>query len=163
MFFISVVSHAQSLNYSMASLYIYNFTKYIDWPNKYTSDEFVIGVYGSSPLTSEMNKLIAGKHVGSKLIVVKVFKSIEEAQGCQILFVPVDETTNLKKISEAFKGKPVLVVCEKEGLSKKGASISIFLDEDDDYKTKFEMNKAYIEIGGLIISQNLIHLAAKVN
>jgi hypothetical protein len=163
MMFVSLWGRAQTLDYKLASFYVYNFTKYIDWPGDFKSGDFVIGVYGASPLTDELNKFVAGKHVGARSIVVKMFKSVEEAQGCQILFVPLSASADIKKISEAFKGKPVLLICEKEGLSKKGASISIFLDEDDDYKTKFEMNKEYIELGGLIISQTLMHLAAQVN
>lgn len=161
MFFTSLSIHAQTLNYKMASMYVYNFTKYIDWPATDRSTDFVIGVYGSTPLTAELNKSVAGKHVGYRIITVQVFKTMNEVVGCQILFVPLSESGNIKKISDLIKGKPILLVCEKEGLCKKGAGISIYLDEDDDYKTKFEMNKSSIELNGLTISQTLLHLAAQ--
>jgi hypothetical protein len=159
----SLSTLGQTLNYKMESLYVYNFTKYIDWPANDNSTEFVIGVYGNSPLTEELNRSVAGKHVGFRTISVKVFKTLDEAMKCQILFIPTSESGNLKKMTDELKGKPILVVCEKEGLCRKGAGISIFLDDDDDYKTKFEMNKNSIENNGLVVSKMLLRLATQSN
>ncbi len=114
-------------------------------------------------LTSLLNKYISSKHVGQRSIVVKVIKSLDEAAGCSILFVPSDQSSKIKQLSEQLKGKPVLIISEKYGQSKKGASISIFLDEDDDDKTKFEICKTLIVSNGLIISSNLLKLASQVN
>ena len=159
----SLSTLGQTLNYKMESLYVYNFTKYIDWPNNDKSTEFVIGVYGNTPLIDELNKSIAGKHVGYRTISIKEFKTIDEAMKCQILFIPSSESSNIKKLTDELKGKPILVVCEKEGLCRKGAGISIYLDDDDDYKTKFEMNKTTIEGNGLVVSQMLLRLASQNN
>jgi len=155
--------NAQRLNYEIVSMYVYNFTKYIVWPNDKGSNDFVVAVYGESPLTSLLNKYISTKHVGQRPIVVKVIKSLDEANNCSILFIPSDQSSKIKQISEQFKGKPVLIISEKYGMSKKGASISIFLDEDDDDKTKFEICKTLIVNNGLIISSNLLKLASQVN
>src|ERR1700722_18335288 len=142
---ISVNMRAQTLNYKLAAMYVYNFTQYIEWPKNDNSAEFVIGVYGNTPLADELKKTVIGKHVGAKNITVKTFTSLDEANNCSILFIAPSQSGNIKKISEQFKGKHILLICDKEGFSKKGASISVYLDEDDDYKTKFELNKEYIE------------------
>jgi len=159
---ISLTTRAQTLNPKMASLYIYNFTQYISWPVNDKSPDFIIGVYGTTPLTDELRKVMAGKHVDGKNITVTIIKNLDEATPCSILFIAPSEIGNIKKISEQFKGKHILLICDKEGLSKKGASISMYLDEDDDYKTKFELNKEYIEYNGLFISKALLSLASKV-
>jgi hypothetical protein len=159
----SAAVFGQTLNYKIASVYVYNFTKYISWPTNTKSSDFVIGVYGTSPITDELRKFLTGKHVGEKSITVEKVLTVDEAAGCQIVFVPLSESGNLKKISDQLKGKPVLIVCEKEGLNKKGASISIYLDEDDDNKTKFEVNQGYIKYNGLFISQSLITLSSGNN
>ncbi|HXB13250.1 MAG TPA: YfiR family protein [Bacteroidia bacterium] len=155
--------NAQRLNYEIVSMYVYNFTKYIVWPDDKANNDFVVAVYGDSPLTSLLNKYISSKHVGQRSIVVKVIKSLDEASGCSILFVPSDQSSKIKQLSEQLKGKPVLIISEKYGQSKKGASISIFLDEDDDDKTKFDICKTVIVSNGLIISSNLLKLASQVN
>jgi hypothetical protein len=162
MLLLSFNSFSQTLNYKIASLYIYNFARYISWPKNDKTTEFVIEVYGATPITDELKRAVSGKLVGQKPIVVKTITTIDTSANCSILFIAPSQDGNLKKISEQFKGKHVLLICDKEGLSKKGASISIYLDEDDDYKTKFEMNKEYIEFNGLFISKSLLQLAAKV-
>jgi hypothetical protein len=153
---------AQKLNYEIVSMYVYNFTKYIEWPKDKNNSDFVVGVYGESGITTMLNKYISSKHVGERPIVVKVISTPEEAAQCSIIFIPADQNTKLKQLSEQLKSKPILIICEKLGMSKKGASISIYLDEDDDDKTKFEISRTAISASGLIISANLIRLAVQV-
>lgn len=157
----SAFLQAQTLNYKLASVFIYNFTKYVEWPSDKQAGDFVIGVYGESPLTGELNKFISTKRVGDRTIVVKVVSSMEETAECNILFIPLTQSGKTLEISKAIKGKPTLTVTEKPGLIKKGACISIFLDEDDDYKTKFELNKTTINDNGLQVALNLLQLAAR--
>jgi YfiR/HmsC-like len=153
---------AQKLNYELVSMYVYNFTKYIEWPHDRSSGDFIVGVYGNSPVTAMLTKYVSGKHVGQRTITVKKISSVDEMNACSIVFVPQEASAKLKDLSAQFKGKPILIVSEKYGQSKKGAGISIFLDEDDDEKTKFEINKTAILGDGLIISTNLLRLASQV-
>jgi len=152
---------AQKLDYELVSLYVYNFTKYIEWPEK-GSNEFIVGVYGTSPITDMLTKYISTKHVGVRPIVVKVINTPEDANACDILFLPMSQSSRIKPLSDQLKGKPVLIISEKYGLGRKGADITIFLDEDDEEKTKFEINKTSITGCGLNISSNLLRLAAQV-
>ncbi|HTB05835.1 MAG TPA: YfiR family protein [Bacteroidia bacterium] len=162
-FFKPVQIRAQSLNYQLASVFVYNFIQSVEWPKDKRSGSFVIGVYGSSPLTAELVKFITSKHVGDQPIIVKVITSLDNAADCHVIFVPLDQSDKIKQICLQLKGKPILIIAEKIGLCKKGASISLFLDEDDDYKTKFELNRAIIESNGLSISERLILLASQMN
>jgi len=157
-----VTAFAQKLNYELVSMYVYNFTKFIEWPPDKTNSDFVVGVYGSSPLTAMLNKYISAKHVGMRTIVIKQVSTPAELNGCSIVFLPASESGKLKQLNDQLKGKPILIVGEKYGLSKKGAGISIFLDEDDDNKTKFEISKTLINASGLVISTNLLRLASQV-
>jgi hypothetical protein len=52
-----------------------------------------------------------------------------------------------------------VVVAEKIGAIKKGAGIELYLDEDDDNKTKFIINKKLLESKGLKLSTQLISLS----
>ena len=162
MLFVRVPVSAQKLNYELVSMYVYNFTRYIEWPSDKSKGDFVIGVYGKSPVTAMLTKYIASKHVGQRAIVVKVVNTAEDLQSCSIVFLPADQSGKIKQLTDMLKGKPVLIVSEKYGMSKKGAGISIFLDEDDDDKTKFDVSKTSITSCGLIISNNLLKLAAQV-
>ncbi len=158
----SVHSPAQSLNYKLESVFIYNFTKYIDWPADKQTGIFIIGVFGQSPLTDELGKFVTTKKVGELSIVVKVISNMADVAQCHIIYVPVEQNGKLWEISAACKGKPTLIVTEKPGMITRGAGISIFLDEDDDYKTKFELNKTAITSNGMLVSSNLLNLAYKL-
>jgi hypothetical protein len=79
---------AQTADYRFHSVFIYNFTKYIQWPAEHQSGDFIIGVLGSSAISAELEKMAANKTVGAQKIVVKKFKSITEAADCHILFPP---------------------------------------------------------------------------
>jgi hypothetical protein len=160
--FLSVLlnkSCAQEINHKLASVFVYNFTKYIDWPADHKTGDFIIAVVGESPITNEFNKVISTKKVGNQYISVKVTNTLEGIENCNIIFLPAAQSYRLKEIIASLKGKPILIICEKPGLAKKGAGINLFLDEDDDYKTKFEINKKAIENAGLLLSNQLINLA----
>jgi len=163
-FFLAILSFksiAQELDHKLASVFIYNFTKYIDWPADHKNGDFVIGVFGDISIVEVFNKCIASKKVGNQPIAMRMTRSMDGIEQCNIVYVSLSESYRLKDILMVLKGKPTLIICEKMGLAKKGASINLFLDEDDDYKTKFEINKKAIEGSGLIISTQLVNLAER--
>lgn len=55
--------------------FIYNFTKFFEWPQTERVGDFVIGVLGSGNMYSEMEKFAQGKMVASQNIVVKSSKT----------------------------------------------------------------------------------------
>jgi hypothetical protein len=163
-FLFSFSGFAQEINYKMASLYVYNFTKYIDWPEAYKKkDAFVIGVLGNSPAYEELKKMASAKKmVLNKPALVEKVTTMKEIEGCHILFISEGQSARLKEIRALLKSSAILIITEKPGMGQKGAGINLFLDDDDDYKLKFELNKAVMEAHGLIISSQLMSLGVRV-
>jgi hypothetical protein len=161
--FISIYASGQNINYKLASLYVYNFTKYIEWPAKSQTDFFVIGVFGETPAFEEFKKMAyTKKEVSGKKIVVEKMINVKDLEKCQIVYIPASQSHRLKEIKEALKGHSILIVTEKPGMAHKGAGINLFLDEDDDNKLKFELNKGAIEATGLHVAGELVHLGISV-
>jgi hypothetical protein len=161
--FLSVYASGQNINYKLASLYVYNFTKYIDWPAKEQKDFFIIGVFGETPAFDEFRKMAnTKKEVSGKKIVVEKIIHIQDLIGCQIIYIPASQSARLKEVKEALKGHSILIVTEKPGMAHKGSGINLFLDEDDDNKLKFELNKPAIEATGLHVSSQLVNLGISV-
>ncbi len=150
---------AQNIDYRFHSVFIYNFTKYIQWPETYQSGDFVIGVLGNSPISTELEKLAANKTVGLQKIVIKKFKSADEISNCHILFLPVSGNNNFEAVQEKLKGKHTLVITEKSGMAQKGSGIN-FIQQDN--KWKFELNEAATHNAGLKVSKELSKLAINV-
>lgn len=141
------------------SLFIYNFSKYVKWPDGQTGGEFVIGVLGSSELTKTLKATAGSRKANGATIVVKQFKSPAEIQDCQILYVSAGESSKIAQVVSKTSGKPILIVTDKPGLAKKGAVIN-FIEQDG--KVKFELNQQYAETRGLKVSGSLVSLAVLV-
>ncbi|HTB08045.1 MAG TPA: YfiR family protein [Bacteroidia bacterium] len=139
-------------------IYIVNFIKYIEWPPDYRSGDFVIGVLNGSPaMLEELNKMAATKTAGSQKFVIKNFKSIEEIDKCNILYIPEGSNGLLAEVTKKVHGKSTLLITETEGDARKGAAIN-FIAKDN--KQAFELNKAMAEKSGLVVSSGLKALAA---
>lgn len=154
--------NAQQLDKKIVSLYVVNFTKHILWPN-FNSPTFVIGVAGSQVDVMELSKLAINKKVNDKQIVVKHITetNISDIKDCQILLIKENSSQIISQNSAINHNSPLLIVAEKKSLIKKGASISLFLDEDDEFKTKFQLNTTKLEQIGLKVSSELVALSSK--
>jgi hypothetical protein len=135
---------------------MYNFTKYIQWPEDLRTGDFLIGVYGNSAITNELERQVANKIVGSQKIVVKRINSAIEGEKCHILFIPSSESTSFEPLQNALKSKPVLVVTEKEGFCKKGSIINFVHQEG---RMRFELNQNAALGAGLKVSSQLSNMA----
>ena len=152
---------AQETDYKAYSLFVYNFMKYVEWPEAQSKGDFVIAVLGDSPIIKELQTLANSKKLKGRTIVLKKCNTLEETSGCHLLYVSASKSTALKTLKDQTKDKPILIVGEREGLAKKGAGLS-FVTLDDD-ELKFDINKKEIEQHQLKISGSLISLGIVIN
>ncbi len=136
------------------ALFVYNFTRYIQWPFN-NSQEFVIGVLGKSAIYGELQSIASQKKIGSSTIAVKQFSNAAEIGKCQILFVSSEASSQVAQLAAQFQSKNTLIITERSGLSKKGASICFALE---DGKQKFEISKANVEKTGLMVNNQLLDM-----
>jgi|SRR5581483_979993 len=144
------------------AVYLYNFSKYIQWPSEYRDGDFIIGVLNGSPsMIAELTKMAASKTAGSQKFVVKNFKSAGEIGKCNILYIPESSNGQLVEVLKKLKGQSTLLVTESVGDAKKGAAINFVLKES---KQEFELNKGNAERCKLVVSSSLSALAvAKID
>jgi len=142
------------------AIYIYNFTKYIEWPEKYKEGNFVIGFLGSnSALLSKLSE-IATKKVGSQNIEIRNITNVENADRFNIIYILSDNSAQLSEVLSKVKGKSTLIVTDKPGLAKQGAGINFVVVEN---KQKIELNKVNIEKYKLKVASTLVDMALPVN
>lgn len=145
--------YSQELKYQ--ALFIYNFTRYIEWPDN-NSNEFVIGVVGKSSIYNDLQNIAAGKRVGPKTIVIKKFAGSENISNCQVLFVSSDAVSLLSTNLTLFQKSNTLLVTDKYGSIKKGASINFVVNEG---KQRFELSRNAITRTGLVVNTQLTDMA----
>ncbi|MGZ3903861.1 MAG: YfiR family protein [Bacteroidia bacterium] len=158
---VSSKCYAQDVDYKAYTLFVYNFMKYVEWPEAQSKGDFVVGVYGDSPIQKELQALASQKKLKGRNIVIKVVTKPEDATACQLLYVCSGKSSVIKQLKDQMKDKPVLLVGEREGLAKKGAGMSFVTLEDDELK--FDINKKEIETHQLKVSSSLLALGIVVN
>jgi hypothetical protein len=145
---------AQSSSYGeLQAAYVYNFAKYITWPNEGT--EFVIGVYKDDDIWSAFESTLKGKKVRGKSVSLKKITNPDALKECHIVYISESNSRNLNTLLASLSGKSVLIVTE-EDLLKKGASISFVIEED---KLRFKVKKSALADAGLVASEGLLKLA----
>jgi hypothetical protein len=145
-------------NAKIKAVFLYNFTRYFEWPGKEGS--FIITILGNNPgLVAELNKMAATKLVGAQKIEVKNVINIKDISRTNILFLLPDKSGILADAISKFKGKGTLIITEKQGLAKVGATINFIIREN---KQKFELNKSSAAKAGLKVGSTLEQLAANV-
>ena len=147
-------------NAKMKAMFVYNFTKYIEWPAAYKSGNFVIGVLGDTPLKPELDKMAKSKKAINQTIEVKKFSSISEISNCHMLYLASDQTTQLDACLGKLGNFSTLVIGEEKGMAQRGAGINFVVKDN---KQKFELSKKNIEQKNLKVSSNLLALAIVVN
>lgn len=160
LFCFSSRSYAQETNYKAYSVYIYNFIKYIEWPENTKKGDFVIAVIGNSPINIELKTLATSKKANGQTIVIKQYNTVDEVEKCHILYIASSKSNVLKAAMEKTKNMSALLIAEREGLAKKGAGINFVTLEDD--TLKFEVNKKVIEAHNLKIPAILVKLGLEV-
>ena len=141
----------------LQTIFIYCFTKYIEWPVSSKQGDFVIGILGDEILIlNEMKKMAEGRKAGTQDIVVKNYKTIDDISECNILFILRKESAQVSSVIDKIKGYSTLLITEKEGMAKKGAAINFV---GINIKLNFELNEANAKKYGLLVSTNLSRLA----
>lgn len=152
---------AQDVDYKAYTLYVYNFMKYVEWPQAQSNGNFVIAVLGDSPILSELQSLAVLKKIKGRTIIVKKISSIDETQGAHLIYIASGKSSTMSGLKETTKNTPVLIVGEREGLAKKGAGLSFVTTDEDELK--FDINKREIELRQLKISSSLTSLGILIN
>ncbi len=157
LFFCSV-AYLQTTISQAQTLYIYNFSKLIEWPTNCRTGSFVIGVLGTSEVAEALETYTKGKKVGAQNISIIRYKSPEEIKACHILFVPFTRTREMAEILSALSGKSTLIITEKNGALDEGAAINFIVVQN---RMKFELKPENAGKLGIKFSSKLQELAAQ--
>ena len=151
----------QGMSYKAQSLFLYQFAKYVSWPQQAMGEEIVIGVLGSSPILEELELMAALKRgpAGQRLVVRQV-ASLDDLRGIHILYLSAAKSRMLQAVKTALGQAPTLLVAERGGLARKGAAVNFIVLEND--TLRFEVNPANLAAHNLRMSRELLSLGFEV-
>ena len=160
---IVLLSSATSLkpndNYLYESIYIYQFTKYVEFDTGKEVRPLVIGVLGNPKAADGLRKITDYANLHTKQFIVKHFASISEMDDCDILFLTRDNTRKFLMVAAKLKGTSTLFITEDPKLSRRGSCINFIPEEG---KLTFELSQKQIEQRGLKVSERLKRLAVLI-
>lgn len=143
--FISIIclSHqasSQTTNHQVYALFVLNIVKYSSFPTPGT--DLQIAVYGRSKVYDELLKQ-NGKNVNGHTLKAFQAETIADLSRAQVVYLADGKSSSIDEIVKATEGKPVLIICEREGLFKKGAGFSFMVTENS--TLRFDINNTELE------------------
>ena len=146
----------QGNEFDIKAMFIYNFTRYAEWPVQLEDSVFRIGVLGRSEIITPLEQIAAQKRVKDKKIEI-VRLSPGEEQQCHLIFIPGNQLSKLEMLEKKFAGKGVLIVTDE---SDRPSPINLVTRDN---KIRFEINQSRVKNGGVKLSSQLLSLAAEVH
>ena len=142
------------------SLFIYNFTKYIEWPSENQGLEFIITVYGNSGVAAELQNVCAKAKANNKPIIVKQIDNLLEIKTTHILFIGKEKTAELANNLSNLTSKSVLIISEKPSACSIGSSIN-FVNKNGNLS--FEISPSNLLKANLKVNSQLLSLGTVVH
>ena len=157
----SGAQEAASLEYGVKAAFLYNFTKFVEWPASAFPERgsLRLCVFGDDPFGKSLQTVVEGEQVQGRPITLLRIDSLGDPRLCHILFLSRKETERLPAVLAAVRGAPVLTVGEAPGILDKGAGVNFVLQEG---KVRFEINQTAVAGNGLKMSSKLLRLALRV-
>jgi len=149
-----------SREYQLKAAFLYSFTKFVNWPAARFADEnspIVIGVLERNPFGDELEKIVKGRRVNGRAILVKLINTADEVSAVHLLFVPTGKEITVP--AAAWRNASVVAVGESERFAALRGTITFVLEGT---KVRFAINLESAEQSGLTISAELLKLAVDV-
>ncbi len=119
----------------------------------------MIGILADDQTYKIMSAQLQNKKLGLGKIILKRITTTTEALTCNMVYASNPSVSKLYEFQSALANKSVILVCDKIGALRKGADIEIFVDEDEDNKTKFALNKSSLQEKGFKLASSLVSLS----
>jgi hypothetical protein len=142
------------------ALFVYNFAKYIEWPDEMQEENFVIGVLGDPEVLTELRKICTGKTIKEIPILAKEIEAPEKLIGYKIIYLAKTQNFLVNDILGLIGNEKILLVTEGKNKLKQGADINMLKPAD---KLAFEVNKESIKNKGLKVPSELMLLAVNID
>jgi len=153
---VAIASAQERPTHEIHAAMLYNFIKYVQWPNESEPGDFVVGVIGDENVFNTLKTWYDGKAKGTKKYVIKKLSSAGEAESCQVVYVGKSKNKEFENIKTSVTGKSVLTITDGNGMGQKGSCINFKVI---DGKLKFELNQAMVTGSNLKVSTQLSSMA----
>jgi hypothetical protein len=152
-----------SKEYQLKAAYLYNFTKFVEWPSHrfaQTNSPIVIGVLGRNPFGEDLKKIVKDRKVNGHDILVTNITAAAGIKSVHMVFISAGEEELWREALASLRNTAVLTVGESAVFAQMGGMINFTLQAD---KVRFEINQDPADAAGLKLSAQLLKLATVVH
>jgi hypothetical protein len=153
---------AQLTEADLKAAFLYNFAKFVDWPDEAFATEtapIAVGIYGDDEFVATLRTLLDKKKAHGRGFTVRKVANTQEAHNCQILFFREPDTRKLSQVIDAIRRRPILTVGESDEFLDLGGMLNLFFENK---QLRFEVNPAPADTAKLNVSSQLMRLAKRV-
>ena len=152
--------------YEIRAVFLYKFAQFTDWPKEAFADDnapFVFGILGKDPFGKDID-IIKNKSVKGRKLVVKYFANVEDATGCQLLFIASSELNRLEQILKALENTSVMTIAEADGFLQANGMINLLTEKKSTGMQSFgfEINLVAAQKANLKLNAELLKWAKQV-
>ena len=166
LFFMSGVGAAQDWaehlsvsEYKLRAAYLYNFSKFIRWPESAFESKnapLVIGVLGeNAPM--EFAGLLNSKRIGSRSIQVRQYRTGDSMNNCHLLYL--HSNRNWKPVLRTLESSRVITVGDASSFADGGGAIQLVTIRQ---RLRFIINLKAPGFAGVDIDSRLLSLALEI-
>jgi hypothetical protein len=147
--------------YSLKSVFILNFCRFITWPNSAFSSPsapLVIGIVGEDPFGRLLESAIRNEKVGGRPIRIERYSQPREIGHPHLLFVGHNYLGNLDAVFSEIKGQSTVTVGEGEAFLDHGGMITFTVERN---RVRLAINLERLRTANLNVSSKLLRVAAQ--
>lgn len=137
--------------------FLYNFFKFIEWPNSATAQNRYTLCLTSHTDFGEHLLMLEGKTVNGKPLDIVRNIAAKDLKSCHLIFV--DAADSPGDYARDLKGTPIVTVSDKAGFINQGGTIGLIQDGN---RLSFEINLETANAGNTRISAQLLKLAKSI-
>ena len=153
---VSTTAQARSEN-EIKAVYLYNFIKFITWPQEPSTSDINICIYGENPFGGQAEKLNTLKARNRSLNLI--YPDKEDRPDCTVVFISPSEEKFADELLIRVNSHPVLTVSDIDSFTNKGGMIGFIKLGNI---VKFDINLKKARASNIQISSKLLELANHV-
>jgi hypothetical protein len=152
---------AQTAEDAVKAAFLYNFTRYIEWPAAALGPEATFHVCAAAQpaMAAEIEAMLRGEEVQGRPVRLLTHPTGDGTLPCHVFYFGATAGEHADGALASLKGAPVLTVGEGPSFIDRGGMITFVLEND---RVKFDINKTAIDRAGLAVSSKLLRVARHV-
>lgn len=153
----------QPSEYEVKAAFLFNFTKFVEWPDGSFDDPhspIVIGIVGDDPFGDSLVHIISGQKAQGRPIVIVKYRRGDDLRRCHILFISDSERPHTRQLLAGLRDVAILTVSDIDGFAEAGGAMQFVMQEN---RVHFVANLDAATQSKLHVSAKLLALARVIN